>query len=228
MIGKNWLVILLSKNSMQLVGLGEEKIQTVNIGVDIIANMEVINKDGLYTLITNWLAHRPHSNAEIIWILAPEICFEHVITSTEQAKVDSETLQFLDTIPFEEVLSRVYKPLEWRLIVGVNKDLIMSVIQGFILHGYPTKAVIPGRIVQADAVLTEEIAQNAVKRASELSRESLVSAPSPIVSYAAPTQTTPGSSAPVEAKPKSSLPLLLGVFGVLVIVLVAVLLFSNR
>ena len=109
MIGKNWLVILLTKNSMQLVGLGEEKVQTLAIPGTIISNMEVTSKDGLYTLITNWLGHRPHTGAEIIWILAPDICFEHVITSTEQAKIDSETLQFLDTVPFEEVLSRVYK-----------------------------------------------------------------------------------------------------------------------
>jgi hypothetical protein len=224
MIGKNWLVILLSKNSMQLVGLGDEKIQTLPIPGTVISNMEVVNKDALYTLITNWLNNRPHTGAEIIWILAPDICFEHVITSTEQALIDSETLQFLDSVPFEEVLSRVYKPLEWRLIIAVNKDLIMSAIQGFILHAYPTKAVVPGRVLQAEGVLTQEIAQNAVKHAAELGRESLVSAPSPVIT--APVQPTNASAQ--ESKPKSQLPLLLGVFGVLLVILVAALLISNR
>lgn len=224
MIGKNWLVIMLSKDSMQLVGLGEEKIQKVMIPPTILSNMEVINKDGLYTLITDWLAHRTHTGAEIIWILTPDICFEHVITSTEQSKIDSETLQFLDTVPFQEVLSRVYKPLEWRLIIAVNKDLIMSMIQGFILHSYSTKAVVPARLLQADGVLTEEIAQNAVKRATELSRESLVTAPSPIIASTTEAEESNESN----PKPKSSLPLLLGVFGALVVVLVVVLLISNR
>ena len=209
---------------MQLVGLGEEKVQTLAIPGTIISNMEVTSKDGLYTLITNWLGHRPHTGAEIIWILAPDICFEHVITSTEQAKIDSETLQFLDTVPFEEVLSRVYKPLEWRLIIAVNKDLVMSMIQGFILHSYLTKAVIPGKVIQADVVLTQEIAQNAVKHASELGRESLVAAPSPIV----PTLSELAGSSTSESKPKSQLSLLLGVFGVLLVILMVVLLFSNR
>lgn len=223
MVGKNWLVILLSKNSLQLVGMGEEKVQTVPIPTDVVANMEVINKDGLYTLITNWLAQRPHTSAELIWLLSPDICFEHVITSTEQSKIDSETLQFLDTVPFQDVLSRVYKPLEWRLIVAVNKDLIMSAIQGFTLHGYPSKAVIPAKVVQADGVLTTEIAQSVVKRANELSRESLVSAPSPYTSTPVSTSSSQGT----EPKPKSSLPLLLSIFGGLLVILVIVILVTR-
>lgn len=217
---KEWLVIMVSKNALQIVGLGEDKIEMVTIPPTIINNMEIINKDGLYTLITEWLKSHPHTTAEIIWLLAPDICFEHQLTSGEQDKVDSETLQFLDTVPFEEVLSRTYKPLEWRLIVAVNKDLIMSLVQGFTLHGFATRAVVPSKLVQADAQLTSEIEHNAIKRVSELVRESLITPPSPIDTYMPNNSVVVGGAEP---KPKSQLPLLLGVFGLLLVVLVVVI-----
>jgi len=216
---KNWLVIMVSSNSLQLVGLGEEKIETLIIPPQIISNMEVINKDGLYTLITDWLKLRPHTSAEIIWLLAPDICFEHTIKSNEQDKIDSETLLFLDTVPFEEVLSKLYKPLEWRLIVAVNKDLILSLIQGFTLHGYVTKVVVPSRLVQGESTLSSEIERNAIKHASELTKESLISSPSPVENLVAQE----AQSTNKQSKEKSSLPVLLGVFGVLLTILLAVL-----
>jgi hypothetical protein len=128
---KNWLVIMVSKNSLQLVGLGEDKVETILFPPNIINNMEVIDKDALYTLVTAWLKLRPHQSVQIIWLLVPDVYFEHTITSIEQDMVDSETIQFLDTVPFEEVLSRIYKPTEWRSLIAVNKDLIMSLIQAF-------------------------------------------------------------------------------------------------
>lgn len=221
--GKEWLVILVSKSSLQIHVVGEEKIETLNIPPTLISNMEIINKDGLYTLITEWLKLHPHPNAEIIWLLSSDICFEHALTSSEQDKVDSETLQFLDTVPFEDVLSRTYKPLEWRLIIAVNKDLIMSYIQGFTLHGYATRAVIPAKILQADAVLTVEVGHNAVKHASEFVRESLISPPSPLEAYI----QSPTEPSGVASKPKSQLPMLLGVFGVLLAILGIVIYLSK-
>lgn len=216
---KNWLVIMVGKSTLQLVGLGEEKIETISMPAEIINNMEVVDKDKLYTLITEWLKQRPHEMAEIIWLLSPDICFEHTLTSNEQDKIDSETLQFLDSVPFEEVLSRIYKPLEWRQIIAVNKDLIMSLIQGFSLHGYTTKVVVPSRLIQADLILTAEIERNAIKHSSELLKESLVSPPSPIEN--APITSSQTSTQGV--KPKSTLPLLLGVFGVLLAILAFVI-----
>lgn len=220
MLGQhNWLVIMVTRNSLQIVGLGEDKVQTLPIPPNIMNNMEIIYKDGLYTLITDWLKQRVYANTGIIWLLSPDICFEHTLSTGESSKVDSEMLQFLDSVPFEDILSRVYKPLEWRQIVAVNKDLVMTLIQAFSLHGYSTKVVVPSRQVQAESTLTPEIAHLAIKHAAELERESLVSAPNPIEYKPI---SSPGQ-APESPKPKSSLPLLLGVFGVLLAILGIVL-----
>jgi hypothetical protein len=216
---KNWLVIMVSKNSLQIFRSMDDSIETLSLPGEIINNMEVVDKDGLYTLITEWHKNHVFISASIIWLLSPEICFDHTFATSEQDKIDSETLQFLDTVPFEQILSRMYKPMEWKQIVAVNKDLIMSLIQSFLLHGYVTRVVVPSKQVLAEAVLTVEVARNTIKHIGELERESLISTSSPVPNV----QTISPQPNTIQNKPKSSLPLLLSVFGILLAILAFVI-----
>jgi hypothetical protein len=135
---KNWLIILVMRGNLQVFGEGDTVVQSLALPSTIINNLEVLNKDALYTLITDWVKQNTYKDTEISWILAPDLCFTHTITSTDQDKIDSETLQFLDTVPFEEVVSRSYNTATSRQLIATNKGLIASLIQGFSLHGYTT------------------------------------------------------------------------------------------
>lgn len=212
---KNWLVILVLRNSLQVFGEGDNVVQTIALPATVIDNLEVLNKDALYTLITDWTKQKTYQDTEITWILSPELCFIHAITSTDQDKVDSETLQFLDTVPFEEVVSRTYNTSTSRQLIATNKTLITALIQGFSLHGYTTQSVIPAPLIDMDSVLTPDLAHTALKRSGELEKESLI-IPTMTEPKIPITAITPGSN---PAKPKSSLPLLLTIFGVLVAIL---------
>jgi len=219
---KNWLIIQVKKNALELLGSGQSAPEIIALPGNVVSNMEVVAKDALYILITDWLKNRTYSNTEIIWLLSSEVCFEHVLSSTVQDKIDSETLQFLDTVPFEEVASRTYSIDGARQLVGVNKDLVFSLIQGFALHGYVTVAIVPSRLLQIDKPLNEDVFRQVVKRSSELELDSMITATPSAASREVPAKAVGGP-----AKPKSSLPLLLGVFGVLLAILVIVILLNQ-
>ncbi len=206
---------MLSGNSLQFIGQDIDVVQTIPLPPTLVNNMEVVNKDGLYTLITDWVKARTYTNTNILLLLAPDLCFYHQFVNIEQDKVDSETLQFLDTVPFESVLSRTYALGEGRQIIAANKDLVMALVQGFTLHGYTTKVVVPAILAQAETGLTPEVENYAFKHLTELTRDSLISEVAPVVSSVA------------KPKPKSSLPLLLSVFGVLLAILVIVIVLSK-
>ena len=212
---KKWFVIMVFGNSLQIVGDGETAIQSIALPSSIVNNMEVINKDALYTLITDWLKQRTYASAEVVWILPSEICFEHLLRSTETNEMDSETIKFLDTVPFEEILHRIYLTQSGRQIVAVNKSLVMSLIQAFSLHGYITQAVVPARLAQAESSLTVEIAHHCLKHLVELEKESIVA------SLSGTHSSDVSLASPV--KSKSSLPLLLAVFGALFAILLYVI-----
>ena len=212
---KNWIVILVTSHSLQLYGFGVSEVQTIPLPATTIDNLEIINRDQLYTLITDWTKQRTYTNTNIYWLLAPDVCFEQTLTGTDPAKLDSETLQFLDTVPFEKVLSRVYPQIDGRKIVAVNHDLITGLMQGFALHGYTTKAVVPSQLAQADSTLTPEIAHYSAKHMAELSRESLITISD--ISANQPVSVTKHVSPP--EKSKSSLPVLLAIFAILLAIL---------
>lgn len=212
---KNWLVILVTRGSLEIFGEGDSAVQSLPLPATIVDNLEVLNKDALYTLITDWTKQKTYRDTEITWVLSPEICFTQVISSTDQDNIDSETLQFLDTVPFEEIVSRIYSTTTGRLLVATNQALINALIQGFSLHGYTTHSVVPGQILGIESGLTPELIGLTRKKAGELKRESLL----------VPVLAEPKMSPQVLAvgtsvqKPKSQLPLLLTIFLVLLAIL---------
>jgi hypothetical protein len=209
---KNWLVILLTANTLQMIGQKDTAVISLPLPTTIINNMEVINKDALYQLVTDWLKQRTYINTEIVWLLGSQLCFEHVITSTDPDKIDSEIVQFIDTVPFEEVLSKTYVSGAVRQLTAVNKLLITSFIQAFSLHGYTTRAVVPVRLVSQTDNLTLDIAKLTYKKENELERNTIfvVTPTQPVVSTTKPAITE---------KPKSQLPMLIAVFTILLAVL---------
>jgi hypothetical protein len=214
---KNWLVILLTANTLQMIGQKDTAVTSLPLPTTIINNMEVINKDALYQLVTDWLKQRTYINTEIVWLLGSELCFEHLITSTDPDKIDSEIVQFLDTVPFEEVISKTYVSGAVKQLTAVNKILIQAFIQAFSLHGYNTRAVVPVRLVSGSDNLTLDIAKLTYKKESELEKNTLflVTPTQPVVSTTKPATTE---------KPKSQLPLLLAVFVILIVILAIVIL----
>ena len=209
---KNWLVILLTANTLQMIGQKDTAVTTLPLPTTIINNMEVINKDALYQLVTDWLKQRTYINTEIVWLLGSQLCFEHVITSTDPDKIDSEIVQFIDTVPFEEVLSKTYVSGAVRQLTAVNKLLITSFIQAFSLHGYTTRAVVPARLVSQTDNLTLDIAKLTYKKENELERNTIF-----VVTPTQPVVTT--TKPAITEKPKSQLPLLITVFTILLAVL---------
>lgn len=195
-----------------MIGQKDTAVISLPLPTTIINNMEVINKDALYQLVTDWLKQRTYINTEIVWLLGSQLCFEHVITSTDPDKIDSEIVQFIDTVPFEEVLSKTYVSGAVRQLTAVNKLLITSFIQAFSLHGYTTRAVVPVRLVSQTDNLTLDIAKLTYKKENELERNTIfvVTPTQPVVSTTKPAITE---------KPKSQLPMLITVFTILLAVL---------
>jgi hypothetical protein len=221
---KNRFIALIGRSSLHIFGDGDNAVQILPLPATIVSNIEVLNKDDLYTLITDWTKQKTYQNTEIIWILSSEICFTHVIENIDQEKIDSETLQFLDTVPFENVISNSYSTSTGKQIIATNQDLVNTFIQGFALHGYVTQSVIPDSVVGISSVLTVDNAKAILRRANELKKESMIATNSEVKrSY-----TPPPVIGSVEPKPKSSLPLLLSVFVGLLVVLVAVIVYSRR
>lgn len=212
---KNWLIIVLNPSALEIFSHETLQSWTIPLPPSIISNLEVIDRDGLDVLIADWTKKLAYQATEIIWLLSVATVFEATFPEKDKERWDTMTVQFLDTVPFEEVLSHVYAPIEGRNVVATNQDLISALRHGFAVHGYQTKAIIPLRLVGITPPITATSAKALLANLSQLLHDNMV-----VPDEDTHTPLISGSPTP---KPKSQLPLLLAVFGVLLAILAVVI-----
>lgn len=216
---KNWLIITIKSHELEIFSHVTLQVSSIPLPINLVNNLEIIDRDGLYGQIAQWAKQFTYQATEIIWLLSPGVIFEDTFPDKERERWDTMTVQFLDAVPFEEVLSHVYSPLEGRNVVATNQDLINALRHGFAVQGYQTKAVIPASLVNATSPLTEATAKEIISNLSQILAGNMIT---PDDDHEDPL--TVGLPQP---KPKSQLPLLLGVFGVLLVILVFVVVLNQ-
>lgn len=222
MLGRhNIICLLLKAHEIELYNLGTKEHSTITIPSNVVDHMEVLDKDGFYSIVSEWTKTRSYVSSEIICFIAGELCFETSFPDSDKLKWDTQTVHFLDSVPFEEVLSKVNTPTASRQVIACNKDLVNTLIQSFSFHGYTTSYVIPATQFMLESLADPVMVAQAVSKQSRLIQESFM--------FTKPILSTPQSSVSASSdtnsgeKPKSQLPLLLGVFGVLLVILIIVI-----
>ncbi len=218
---KNTLIILLTPHALEIFANDSGNVSTITIPSSVVNNLEVIDRDELYALISTWCKSITYQSTEIIWLLSDTVIFDQIFPEKESERWDTMTVQFLDTVPFEEVISRVYNPVEGRHVVATNQDLINALKHGFSVQGYITQAVVPAKLVGITSPLNAESAKKVMSSMSQILRDNLVTPDNE--KSVQPPEIASSPNQVVVKKPKSQLPLLLSVFGVLVAILLIVI-----
>lgn len=218
---KNWLVILVKPHELEIFA-HEAKLSTnLILPTTVVNNLEVLDREELSSLIGTYTKSQPYQATDILWLLSPSLIFEQTFPDSDKEKWDTQTVQFLDAVPFEEILSHIYTPSGGRSVVATNQDLINSLIQAFSAQGYQTKIVIPSKMQDIDSNLTVESVKKILGNLNQLYKDNLIT-PSDDKTNFVP-ESTGTLSYQKQPKSKSQLPLLLSVFGVLLAILVIVI-----
>ncbi len=220
---KNILYILLKAHELQLLFHSGAAPIVLPIPANIISNLEIIDPDGLNNLIATWAKTVTYQATEIIWLLSPALVFETVIPDSEKQLWDTKTVQFLDSVPFEEVLSFVSSSLGGRRVVATSQDLIRGLLEAFSLLGYSSKAILPAKLFAIDTTLKSDSAKAISSQISGFMAQNLLNHEEQVSSQIARSKQTDSKA----AKPKSTLPILLPLFGVLLAIL-AVVIYLNQ
>jgi len=210
---KNILTIWVSGKQLVMAGGGLTSPETIMLPANVVSNLEVVNHEALYALIKEWTDKHKAMKAEIVWIYGPDVSFEHVMQEGEEKEWDSVVMKFLDLLPFEEVESRTYMNTKATKVVAINRDLDKALKRAFALQGYNSVAEVAAADltgVDLSSGFTNRVSTYVAKNADKLMRERIVSDSFDSVSIRPPSE---------EKKKSSSLPLLIGVFAVLLVVL---------
>lgn len=208
----NTIVIWVTGRQLTLLGGKIAQPETIVFPPQVVDHLELLDHDALYALVKEWSVKHPAGAGEIVWIFGPDVYFEHVMDETERPVWDSVVVRFLDLLPFEEVESRVYTDTNGTKVVAINKDFYEGLVHAFALQGYTTRAeVVAGEVAKLGMVkgLNSQVVAHVSRNLEALVKGRIVTDEN----YTEEFKFESGS------KPKSSLPLLLSVFGVLIAIL---------
>ncbi|MDP2585657.1 MAG: hypothetical protein Q8P29_02135 [Candidatus Levybacteria bacterium] len=129
-----------------------------NFTPDLVSNLDVVSKEQFVNIITTFIQINKIIPSSLAVILSDDVIYIRDLknpvqktTPTQEVKIDinddkeheDEVQNFLENIPFEEVLAKVIKTENVNRIVAVNKDLVMAIINTFVSKGSVIEVITP-------------------------------------------------------------------------------------
>ena len=194
---------------------------TLEFPPNIVHDVDVKDRDGLHDLITSFIQNNKLVPAQIFFVLSEAVCFSKdfsIGSPADAGKIEAETKEFIDAIPFSSVVAKVYKTPTTIRVVGSNQDFIDTIFVALEAKGFGISALIPANIFPDFGTapdLNPETAQNILNKRDAVIAASMVGERTVKEQQLATSQT---------AVPKNKLlPYLIGGFALLLIILVAMI-----
>ena len=149
-----------------------------NFTPDLVVNLDVVNREQFASLIVTFIGVNKIVASSLAVILSDSVIYVKDLANPVQKTIPSQGLSiesntdkenkdeiqnFLEDIPFEEVLAKVIKTGNVNRIVAVNKDLVMAIINTFVSKGSAIEAITPSFMYGQNANFTAGLTQNNVR-----------------------------------------------------------------
>lgn len=167
MFSKNHPIILfIDRSGFSIFQDTQPNIPRFNFTPDLVANLDVVNKEPFSNLIATFIQINKIIPSSLAIILSDSVIYSKDLvnplqkqTSPSQPLSNEDVQNFLEDVPFEEVLAKVIK-IDKPCIVAVNKDLVMTIADVFVSKGSTIETIIPsfmyGSNVNFAAGLTQD------------------------------------------------------------------------
>jgi len=179
---------------------------------DVVKDLDLVNKEKLYALIQAFVETYHILPTSITLVLSPNITFDKDIALDAS---ESEVQAFTDLVPFQAVVSHIFSLGEKKKIVTANKELIDTIQRGFQKVHCDITAVLPYSIIQE---VIPELANN-FDLSLMLSKDESLKQYSMLETQQIKQISITGLQ-PKQKTDSKRLFVLLGVFGILLIIMV--------
>lgn len=157
MFSKNHPIILfIDRNGFSVFQDTQPNILKFNFTPDLVANLDLINKEQFSNLIATFIQINKIAPSSLGVILSDSVIYTKDFPNQPPSNNEykEEIQNFLDDVPFEEVLAKVIKTGNINRIVAANKDLIMTIAGEFANKGSTIEAITPSFMYGQNANFT--------------------------------------------------------------------------
>lgn len=209
-------LLYLDKNGFYFFEEGLTSIISLAFSETAIRDMEVINAAQLMSQVKTLIDQYQLTPAIITIVLSPNVVFEKDITGLAHDAQEEMVKNFIDTIPFESILSKSFPIEKGVKVIGFNDDLYMELKNSFEKNQFIVENVLPYQLLGADQALIKNLtADNAsqfIKKCYRLKQYTLTSTEK---EKAATPSQQPTTSTEKPKKPNIRLFAMIGIFAIL-------------
>lgn len=175
------IILFLDRSGFSIFQDTLPNIAKFNFTQDIVANLDVVNKEQFVNLIATFIQINKILPSSLALVMSDNIIYEKDLENAlqkqtlsseplgleAQGSIDKEHKEeiqnFLEDIPFEEVLAKVIRTEQLNRIVAVNKDLVMTIADVFVNKGSTIEAIIPSFMYGSNVNFAAGLTQNNIQ-----------------------------------------------------------------
>ncbi|MDO8270099.1 MAG: hypothetical protein Q7T54_05535 [Candidatus Levybacteria bacterium] len=175
---KQAALLYLDKNGFYFYTDGLPSVISLAFIDNAVRDMDVVNGASLIAQVKAFIDQYRLMPSMITIILSPNVAFEKDIAGLTREAQAEEIKNFIDTIPFESVLTRTYPIEKGVKVIGFNEDLYTELKNGFEKNSFGIDMVIPYQLLGTDQTLiknlTTDNAAQFLKRCDHLKQYTLL------------------------------------------------------
>jgi hypothetical protein len=170
--------IFVSRNSLTFFSSALNEVVELALPKEVARDLEIINQPNLKRTLTSWIEQLKLEPTNIILILDDSICFHNNTNKSVLTEEDPEYKDFLDTVPFEDLLIQNFTLEAGVTTTVVNQDFLNPLVTTLEQLGMVVVSVSPAFVLGVDFSKTkfnQEIALQALGNFELLTKYSFIS-----------------------------------------------------
>lgn len=140
-------ILFIDRNHLEYFDIFKTKSLNFNFPNNLISDMEILNSHDLEIQLILFINFYKLNPSPLLIILSNEICFEIEINEPNESNFENITNNFLNHLPFEEAVHKMYKQIKGFRLVAINKEIIENFKYIFTKMGFSIEAVVPASVV---------------------------------------------------------------------------------
>ncbi|HVZ11602.1 MAG TPA: hypothetical protein VG965_01100 [Patescibacteria group bacterium] len=196
---------------------------------NVISSLEVINPQELENQLNAFIAQNNIPPLNINLILSVNVVFEKDLPEGSAEQQAERVQTFLDSLPFEEIETKLLTFPQGARIVAVNKKLFQSILFVFEKLGSTTSNILPYEVLGQEGATVNFLDATAcsmlLKKNDSFASYAFPHGAKPVPSSQQPSKKVTITNAPVN---KTRLYIMVGVFAFLILIMVVLLLRGGK
>ena len=162
MEGKNnhKAVAFITREGIHFFSTATKNVTSINFDQKVVRDLDVIDSRGVEIQVQKFIDQNKLTPSLIIFVFSEAATFFLDVSVADISKIDAIKEDFVNTVPFETLLTKSYNTKNGIRVVSINERLFREIANGFESRGFLSVGVIPtfvlgdkgAALVQLDSV----------------------------------------------------------------------------